>query len=325
MTASYKKPLLRLRQKLMGKALLKPQPKAMVYMGPGSSAQLAQAIGRFGFHKVLVVTDKPLRELGVLDTTLAALQAAGVEPVVFDGVEPDPTEQVVDAGIAMFKQAQCDSVLAFDLTTGARIWAYQSIAGDAWNMACFIGGGANCPAEDIQTIYSKPQIFEQCSRWLRNRFPNAELVPTASSALAVQRAADMPNTAAIGSDLAGEIYGVARRFEKIQDNPNNITRFLVIGNQKALPSGDDKTTIMFVTAHKPGALVDVLAVFRDRNINLSHIDKRPSRRENWEYAFFIDCEAHQDDANMRLAIDEAKTHCLSLKVLGSYPRARRVL
>ena len=183
----------------------------------------------------------------------------------------------------------------------------------------------NSTPEDVHTVYSKPQIFEQCSRWLRNRFPRAELVPTASSAIAVQRAAKEENVAAIGSQLAGEIYNVKRVYEKIQDNPNNITRFLVIGQQNALPSGNDKTTIMFVTAHKPGALVDVLSVFRDRNINLSHIDKRPSRRENWEYAFFIDCEAHQQEDNMRAAISEAGEHCLSLKVLGSYPRAARVL
>ncbi len=114
-------------------------------------------------------------------------------------------------------------------------------------------------------------------------------------------------------------------FEQIQDKPNNITRFLIIATEAARPTGEDKTSIMFVTAHKPGALVDVLGVFRDASINLSHIDKRPSGRSNWEYTFFIDCDAHHSDANMAAAIDEARTHCLSLKVLGSYPRAQRNL
>ena len=82
---------------------------------------------------------------------------------------------------------------------------------------------------------------------------------------------------------------------------------------------------MFATAHKPGALVDVLAVFRESGINLSHIDKRPSGRVNWEYTFFIDCDAHQDEAHMRQAIDDATAHCVSLKVLGSYPKAQRIL
>jgi chorismate mutase/prephenate dehydratase len=183
----------------------------------------------------------------------------------------------------------------------------------------------NCEPDEIEKIYSKPQIFEQCHRWLADRYPQAQLIPTASSAAAVRQASQESRAAAIGSELAGEIYGVGRLYEKIQDHPNNITRFLVIGTESALPTGQDKTTLMFVTAHKPGALVDVLTVFRDRDINLSHIDKRPSGRENWEYTFFIDCEAHQDEASMRAAIEDAKSHCLSLKVLGSYPQATRVL
>ena len=82
---------------------------------------------------------------------------------------------------------------------------------------------------------------------------------------------------------------------------------------------------MFATSHKPGALVDVLGVFRDREINLSHIEKRPSGKTNWEYTFFIDCEGHHESESMMAAIEEARSHCLSIKVLGSYPRATRVL
>ncbi|MHC5023994.1 MAG: prephenate dehydratase [Planctomycetota bacterium] len=184
---------------------------------------------------------------------------------------------------------------------------------------------ANCPANEISRIYSKPQIFSQCRQWLSKQYPDAALVPMPSSSAAVQRAADEPAAAAIGSLLAGELYGVKPLFEDIEDNPNNVTRFLIIGREAAQPTGDDKTTIMFVTAHKPGALVDVLAVFRDASINLSHIDKRPSGRTNWEYTFFIDADAHQSDPTMAATIDEARRHCLSLKVLGSYPRAQRVL
>jgi len=183
----------------------------------------------------------------------------------------------------------------------------------------------NCKPNEIEKIYSKPQVFSQCRRWLSAHYPDAEQVPMASSAAAVKQAADEPHAAAIGSELAGEIYGVKPLFENIQDKSNNITRFLVIGREQTQPSGDDKTSIMFVTAHKPGALVDVLGVFRDAGINLSHIDKRPSGRMNWEYTFFVDCEGHRTDQPMIAAIDEAKAHCVSLKVLGSYPRAQRVL
>lgn len=184
---------------------------------------------------------------------------------------------------------------------------------------------ANCPPGEIRRIYSKPPIFGQCRRWLGRHYPDAELIPTVSSSRAVQQAAEEEGAAAIGSTLAGELYGVKPLFEQIQDKANNITRFLIIGKEAAEPTGDDKTSVMFVTVHKPGALVDVLAVFRDAQINLSHIEKRPSGRTNWEYTFFIDCDRHQRDAAMASAIEKAQSHCLSLKVLGSYPRAQRIL
>ena len=184
---------------------------------------------------------------------------------------------------------------------------------------------ANCQPNEIERIYSKPQIFSQCRQWLSKHYPEAELISMASSSAAVRHTANERNAAAIGSELAGEIYGVKPLFEHIEDKPNNVTRFLIIATEAALPTGEDKTSIMFVTAHKPGALVDVLGVFRDASINLSHIDKRPSGRSNWEYTFFIDCDAHRSDENMAAAIEEAHSHCVSLKVLGSYPRAQRIL
>lgn len=184
---------------------------------------------------------------------------------------------------------------------------------------------ANCPPGEITRIYSKPQIFSQCRQWLREQYPEAELIPTTSSSVAVKKAAEEASAAAIGSELAGKLYGVKPLLTNIQDKPNNITRFLIIGSDTAEPTGDDKTSIMFATAHKPGALVDVLGVFRDAEINLSHIEKRPSGRENWEYTFFIDCDGHLSDERMRVAIEDARAHCVSLKALGSYPRAQRVL
>lgn len=137
MTAIHRKAYFRLRQALMGSFLSKPQPKAMVFLGPGSSAQLAQAIGRFGLRNILVVTDKPLHDLGVLNSTVAALNTAGVHTTIYDGVVPDPTEKVVDAGIDRYHEAGCDSVLAFG--GGSSIDAAKVIA---------LGAGNNCKAVD---------------------------------------------------------------------------------------------------------------------------------------------------------------------------------
>jgi chorismate mutase/prephenate dehydratase len=190
---------------------------------------------------------------------------------------------------------------------------------------------ANCEPREIKRIYSKPEIFSQCRTWLATQFPKAELIAAASSARAVQQARDEQEqnpeagAAAIAPSLAAQLHGLEILFERIEDNPNNVTRFVVISRQEAKPSGDDKTSIMFNTADRPGALVSVLRVFEEAGINLTHIDKRPSGRNNWQYTFFIDAVGHKDDPTLAKAIVEAKAHCADLIVLGSYPRARRIL
>lgn len=184
---------------------------------------------------------------------------------------------------------------------------------------------SNVAKERIRRVASRPQALEQCRHWLARELPDAELVAMASSSLAVQSVVDAEDAAAIGSTLAGSLYGVNVLFDGVQDKPNNVTRFLVIAMQDALPTGNDKTTISFVTTHDPGALVDVLAVFRDAGINLSHIDKRPSGRENWQYMFFIDADAHLEDPTMREAISKAGKLCRVFNVHGAYPKAEQVL
>jgi len=184
---------------------------------------------------------------------------------------------------------------------------------------------ANCRREEVMRVASKPQVLSQCRKWLQTHLPGVEQCPTASSATAVQQAAGDRTTAAIGSRLAASIYQVNVIAERVGDKPDNITRFLVIGRQRPEPTGTDRTSIMFVTKHAPGALVDVLAAFRDAEVNLSHIDKRPSGRVNWEYTFFVDADAHRDDEPLQIALRQAEPHCVLLRVLGSYPRAETVL
>lgn len=184
---------------------------------------------------------------------------------------------------------------------------------------------ANCAPNDVKRIVSKREALSQCRHWLARHFPDIEQVACASTSAAVQEAARSPGTAAVGSALAGELYGVRVLFERIEDKPGNVTRFLVLSRSSALPTGNDKTTVMFTTQHRPGALVDVLAAFRDASVNLSHIEKRPSRRENWQYTFFIDCDLHESTPTMQKALADARAHCVELLVLGSYPKAERVL
>ncbi len=181
------------------------------------------------------------------------------------------------------------------------------------------------PWEKIEKICSKAEVFSQCRNWLLATAKDRQTIPVDSTTTAAQMAADQPGVAAIGSRQAAELYGLHMLFENIEDNPDNVTRFFVIGREPARRSGDDKTAIMFTTAHKPGALAEVLDVFKENGINLTDIEKRPSKKVNWEYYFFIDAQAHADDPAMKTAIEQAKKHCLQLTVLGSYPRAMEVL
>ena len=187
----------------------------------------------------------------------------------------------------------------------------------------------------IRRIHSKPEVFAQCRSWLSAQYPEATLCPDVSTSQSVQTAMNEnttarsigadPGSASIASELAGELYGLPCVYEGIEDNPDNITRFYVISKEKAGRTGDDKTAITFVTEDTHGALVEVLQSFHNAGVNLSHIDKRPSGRENWNYTFYIDASGHRDDPEMKKALKDAKVHCKEIHVLGSFPRSSRIL
>ncbi len=193
------------------------------------------------------------------------------------------------------------------------------------NMAIHHNLLANCSMSEIMRIYSQPEVFAQCRNWLAATFKDAETVPMASSSRAAQLASQEPGSAAIASAIAAEIYGLKILCQDIEDISNNITRFLVISKKDAEPSGDDKTIILFSTAHKTGALVDVLSIFKEYDINMTNIGSRPNKKREWEYYFFVDFLGHKEDGHVKKALAEAKEHCLQLSVLGSFPRSVTIL
>lgn len=184
---------------------------------------------------------------------------------------------------------------------------------------------ANCSLSEIRKVYSKPEVFAQCRNWLSGTFDEAKTIAVASSAKAAQMAAEEEFAAAIGSVVAGELYGLKTVCENIEDIANNVTRFLIISKEDAKPSGDDKTALLFSTAHKAGALVEVLQAFQANGINLTNIESRPSKKRQWEYYFFVDCQGHKNDENVQAALAEARRHCLQLSVLGSFPKNTMLL
>jgi len=296
-------------RELMSGSFAIEQPLRIGYLGPPGSFSHAAATHHFGSS----VSYEDLRDIrGVFTEVQRGHVDYGLVPI----------ENSTQGGIA----ETLDALLA----TAGEVFIYAEA-----QLAVHIALLANCEPSRVRRIHAKPEAAAQCRTWLATQYPQAELVPAPSSSRAAMTAAEEyalaenisaePGSAAIGPALAGELYGLKTLFERIEDNPNNVTRFAVISRQRAERSGDDKTSIMFKTADKPGALVEVLNVFAGEGVNLSHIDKRPSGRVNWDYTFFVDALGHREDEPVARALAEAAEHCRELTVLGSYPRSRRVL
>lgn len=176
-------------------------------------------------------------------------------------------------------------------------------------------------APDIQVIFSHPQALAQCRNFLEQCFPNAQQTASLSTVTAV---ADMKSSsipaAAIAPKRAAQLHSVAIIGQNIQDNPNNVTRFVVLSRGDHLPTGRDKTSICF-SFHQdaPGVLYDALGEFARRNINLAKIESRPTKESLGQYIFLIDCEGHREDSVLKEALSALSRRVNMLKVLGSYP------
>lgn len=177
---------------------------------------------------------------------------------------------------------------------------------------------------DIRTIYSHPHAFAQCRKWLEKHLPQAALVECSSTAEAARKASGENGTAAIASQEAAQSYKLEVLGSRIEDASRNVTRFLVIGKDDIGRTGADKTSLMFVTSHVPGALFKVLKPIADANINMVKLESRPSKHENWNYFFFVDLEGHISDTKVKETVDAMKKLCLFLKLLGSYPMSGAV-
>ncbi len=174
---------------------------------------------------------------------------------------------------------------------------------------------------DIKIIYSHPHAFAQCRRWLRDHLPQCALAECSSTAEAARKASGEAGAAAIASQEASQLYKLEVVASKIEDTARNVTRFLVIGKNEIRPTGRDKTSIMFVTSHVPGALYKVLQPISENGINMVKLESRPSKHENWSYMFFVDVEGHLAEPMVKRTVEKMKERCLFLKWLGSYPRA----
>ena len=173
----------------------------------------------------------------------------------------------------------------------------------------------------IRRVFSHGQSFAQCHEWLNTHLPDAERVAVASNAEAARRAADEPGSAAVAGEMAAEHYQLAILAANIEDEPNNTTRFLILGDYRPKPSGNDKTSLVLSARNRAGAVYEMLTPFAKRGVSMTKFESRPSRVALWEYLFFVDIEGHRDDPQVAEALVEVGEIAGYIKVLGSYPMA----
>jgi len=183
---------------------------------------------------------------------------------------------------------------------------------------CLVGRGGG----EIRVILSHPQALAQCRKYLHEHYPDAEIRTTGSTSHAARLAQEFPEMAAIAGQDAAERYGLSILAREIQDASDNITRFIVVAREGVGRSGRDKTSlVIYLDRDRPGALYSILEEFARRNINLTRIESRPSRKGLGDYYFYIDLEGHMQDQEVGEAVAAARDKAAMVKVLGSYPRA----
>lgn len=233
---------------------------------------------------------------------------------VFEAVDNDEVEEgivPIENSVSGSVGLTLDAIMEFDLQISG-----EEILPIKHNLAGFGNAG------DIKSIYVHPQSYAQCEKFLRDNFPDVDIIETASngkSAKLISQKKDK-NKAAIIPKIASEEYNLKIIKKDIQDNKFNITRFVVISKKESEKTGYDRTSIaIYPQVDKPGLLYGVLGEFAKRKINLTKIESRPSKGKLGDYIFFIDLQGHKDEEKIKEAF-KAIEKSFFVKVLGSYPR-----
>lgn len=285
----------RLFRELMSACLALEKPIAVAYLGPEGTFTQEAALKHFGQSAKtcpMTAIDEVFREV------LAGAVNYGVVPI------ENSTEGVVNRTLDSFLESSLYICGEVEL----RIHHHLLV-------------GPNTSEENITRVYSHPQSLAQCRKWLDANFPKVERVPLNSNAEAARRVQGEWNSAAIAGDMAEKLYGLTRLRENLEDQPDNSTRFLIIGKEKIPVSGSDKTSIIVFVRNEPGALYNLLEPFHQHGVDLTRVETRPSRTSKWSYVFFIDFSGHQDDPNIAATLTEVSGRVAELRVLGSYPSA----
>lgn len=284
----------RIFREIISASLALEEPMRVAYLGPEGTYSHAAADRHFG-HAVETVAEPGIAE--IFHAVEAGRARFGVVPV------ENSTEGAVNLTLDLLTQTPLRVCGELSL----RI--QHSLLSQADSL------------QDIRSVHAHPQALAQCWHWLNAHLPQAERISESSNAAAAKLALDTPGIAAIAGDTAAELYGLNSLMRGIEDEKNNTTRFLVIGDQDVPPSGDDSTLLLFAAPHTPGGLRSLLQPLESAGVSMTRIESRPSRSALWEYVFFIDVNGHQHDSTLAPVLNELRELAPLLKVLGSYPRA----
>jgi len=279
-------------REILSASLALEQPLSVAYFGPPGTYTHAAAVRRFGSSAETL----PVRSIvEVFDEVERGRAAFGVVPVEnsTEGAVNVTLDRLIDAEVHITGEVTLD--ISHHLVSQC------------------------AELREIKVVCSHPQALAQCRQWLNANLPNVRTEEASSTAAASERARDDATAAAISSEMAARLYGVPVLRARIEDNPANSTRFLIIGREPTPPTGRDKTSILFSMKNEPGVLYSILQPFAGRRLNLTKIESRPTKRRPWEYVNFVDFEGHRDTDVVRGVLAEVKERCQFLKILGSYP------
>jgi len=289
--------MLRLFREIMSACLAQQEPLKIGFLGPEGTFTQTAVYKHFG-HSVRALPFHTIDE--VFQEVESGAADFGVVPI------ENSTEGSVNNTLDMF------------LTSPLKIAGEIELKIEQHLMSKFKG------LENIERICAHEQSLAQCRGWIRENLPHVELIGMSSNAAGARRARDEDGTAAIGPEVAADVYELAIMVNNVEDRPDNATRFLVVGQKLLAPSGQDKTTLLVSTsdtAGGAGVLHQLLQPLSENSVSMTRIESRPSRRRKWDYVFFIDIEGHAEEEPVADALHELEKRSSLFKVLGAYPKA----
>ena len=281
-------------RQIMSACLSLEQKLKVAYLGPAGTFSHAAVARHFGAF----VESEPL---ATIDEIFRAVESGQCDYAVV------PVENSTEGAVGRTLDLMCLTDLS--VCGEVKLRVQQNLLSNESSLA------------GVTRIYSHAQSLAQCVHWLATHMPTVPRVAVSSNAEAARLAAAEPGTAAIAGENAAAIYKLANLAAHIEDEPNNTTRFWVLGRQKVGASGRDETSLVMSCPNRPGAVYQLLEPFARHGVSMTRFESRPARTGLWEYLFFVDLAGHRDDPKLSAALGELADKAPFLKLLGSYPAA----